>query len=350
MMAFCKALGSLLVVALAVFFGVLIYLDRTPPGVRLDTNAPNQLTSQLSDEQLAAFNRDGVLVVRNLLDQAHVDNINSAIETAYRTTTVMDIVQAVKGGNASYYKEIQFDVWRVDATVANLALQSLPSFVAPMVTQDDSKIRLLRDAYFHYEKGGRGCGWHVDDMGFWPTEPNTAGVTVWIALDDMPDGAGGLVIANQTALTLEQLEECRAAIQGNTCAMEELNPDCHALLDRNQLKYGSLKAGDAIIWNRWVFHRTQTQIEPNTKGKRRYSVRYIPGNARGKGALHNSVKQGGSFEGSPYYPQVYPSLISEETEALAAGLASDMAPWNVAKVLSQVLVDYGKQKLFGKFN
>jgi hypothetical protein len=59
------------------------------------------------------------------------------------------------------------------------------------------------------------------------------------------------------------------------------------------------------------------------------------------------VRQGESFEGSPYYPQVWPNLIPKETEALAKGLASDMTPLNILNVLSGILYTKVVKMFFG---
>ena len=311
----------------------------------------------MEEAQVQEFQRDGVLVIRNLLDAHQVQRLNEAMDSAPKPLSILDIVFAVKRKEPSY-ADIRFDVWRTDATIARLALETLPPFVAPLMQQNkatdetkdqphDDRFRLLRDAYFAYQEGGRGCGWHVDDPGFWPTAPDTGGITVWIALTDMPDdNMGGLALANQTQLDEETLATCRKAIQGNTCGMETSAPDCHQKLEDARVNFGTLKAGDALIWDRWVFHRTlstNSTTEPNIAAKRRYSVRYIPGHARAQGALHESVPQGGQFNGSPYYPQVWPKLIDTEVNALQQGLASDMSPVNMFHVVRRLLLD----KIFG---
>lgn len=135
----------------------------------------------------------------------------------------------------------------------------------------------MRDAYFSYASGGAGCGWHVDDEGFWPAENDTTGVTVWIALDDMDVATGGgLAVANQThrpeGTAASWVQECRAAIRGSgTCNMERAHPECQKRLEEQKFQW-DMKAADAIFLDRRAFHRT-VSAAPNEK--ERYTIGFV---------------------------------------------------------------------------
>merc|ERR1712194_390204 len=116
------------------------------------------------------------------------------------------------------------------------------------------EIRVLKDALFSYASGQAGCGWHVDDLGFWPASNESAGITIWIALDDMKvTEGGGLSVANGTHNRKEEwVNECIQSIRGgDTCGMENNFPTCHSKLNSIKLQW-DLQAGDAIVWNRWA--------------------------------------------------------------------------------------------------
>lgn len=324
---------TLLVLIVSVGVGVLLHLSRPPKGVAIGLDEASFLPPiTLSPERIHDYNRDGAILVRNLLSPEQVARVNKAIAEAPRVYTIFDIVS----GNT--YNQIRFDVWRTEQTIANLALKDLPK-VASQLLPDEPSFRLLRDAYFSYSDGGSGCGWHVDDQAFWPTQNDTAGVTMWIALDDMT-GGGGLVVANHTNIGPDLVAKCREAIAGNTCDMAGQSPECQQILEDSKIQW-QVQAGDAIIWNRWVFHRTEvvntTTNDNEAPPKKRYSIRYIPSNARAMGAVHSTLDQGDSFVGSPYYPQVWPVLIKEEMKALEHGLSSDIAPINFVSILGRVL-------------
>ena len=330
-----KYLGSIIVIALSGGIAYLQYLGSKPSGISIHLDAPPLFRPVLlTNEQIQDFARDGTILIKNLLNPQETAQIKQAIARAPDTFSI---------GTRNYNK-IRFDVWRTEETIANLALKDLPNVAAQLLP--GNSFRLLRDAFFSYAQGGKGCGWHVDDEGFWPTQNDTAGVTVWLALDDM-SGGGGLALANQTHLGPETVAKCRAAIQGKTCAMATASPECQALMESAKVEW-DVQAGDAIVWSRWVFHRTIPATASDNDDeepfqKQRYSVRYIPSNARAQGVLHSSIKQGGTFDGSPYYPQVKPNLIESESKALEHGLDPDITPMAVLKLMASLIY----KKLFG---
>ena len=94
-----------------------------------------------------------------------------------------------------------------------------------------------------------------------------------------------------------------------------------------------MEPGDALIWDRWTFHRTepfhiqgsdesavQEDGEGGVRHKMRYTIRYIPGTAKASGFLHEPQKKGEVFN-TPYYPQVWPKAIKSEIKAIRKGLA-----------------------------
>jgi hypothetical protein len=333
-----KFAGSILVLLVAAGVGYLHHLGRHPTGISIRIhNEP--LTSPiitLTKEQVEAYERDGAILLPNLLSPEHVSVVTKAIASAPSTFSIFDLVVWLKPHNVTF-DTVRFDLWRIQETIANLALVDLPQVAAQVLPSPS--FRLLRDAYFSYSPGGDGCGWHVDDEGFWPTLNDTAGVTIWIALDDMTAG-GGLAVANQSRLGPDLFAKCRDAIKGNTCDMANQSPECQQRLDEAKMDW-KVQAGDAILWNRWVFHRTETvnktSEDKEENPRKRYSIRYIPSNARAHGAIHSSVEQGGTFVGSPYYPKVWPVRIESEMKALEHGLDSDITPLNLVQVLSRVL-------------
>ena len=333
---FFKYFGSIIVIALSGGIAYLQFLGRKPPGISIHLDAPPLFRPvSLPDEQIQAFERDGAILIKNLLNPKETEQIKQAIARAPDTFSI----------GARNYNKIRFDIWRIEETIANLALKDLPNVAAQLLPGEPS-FRLLRDAFFSYAQGGAGCGWHVDDGGFWPTQNDTGGVTLWLALDDMT-GGGGLALANRTYLGPDTIAKCRDAIEGKTCAMATASPECEKLMENAKIEW-DVKAGDAIVWSRWVFHRTipvNLTLSDNEQPfqKQRYSVRYIPSNARAHGVLHSSIKQGETFDGSPYYPQVKPNLVESETKALEHGLDADVTPMTVLKFMA--LLTY--KKIFG---
>lgn len=135
---------------------------------------------------------------------------------------------------------------------------------------------------------------------------------------------------------------CREAIvnaPNATCSMEKVHPECNSMLDNVAVSF-DVQAGDMLLWDRWLFHRSEVMRSDDPKA--RYSVRFIPQGARvreGVTSAHPSVKVGEEFRG-PYYPQVWPSAVPEEVEAIHKGLESDMSlsPMTMATILWEIVV------------
>ena len=317
----------------------------------------------LTEAQVNDYRRDGVLLVKQLIPRTEAMRLRQASdEMASKIFNIFDFFN-------SLYNKLVFDLWRTDETVASLSLEALPSIAAQVMTANDddseqgdnSKIRILRDAFFKSASGKKGCGWHIDDPSFWPTSNETSGLTIWIALDDiLVREGGGLAVANMSlaeALSGSStdpdvsLNACRTVIQVNgTCAMEDHSPKCNDFFEQVKLEW-DMEPGDAILWDRWTFHRGNpfsNSITEEGIERFRYSVRYMPSTSKAFGVIHPSVQQGSTFEGSPYYPQVYPTLLEDEMKALEHGLDGDITIASIIKVTGMVLTRKVKELFLQK--
>ena len=131
-----------------------------------------------------------------------------------------------------------------------------------------------------------------------------------------------------------------------TCKMESLAPDFHNILESMKVVY-DMQPGDAILHDRWLYHRadpfkivsTNTDTESSSTVSastttesgngflNRYSIRYMPDTARAYNIglvksefteAHFRDSKYSTFDGHPlsdfgteYFPQVFPTVISE---------------------------------------
>lgn len=207
------------------------------------------------------------------------------------------------------------------------------------------------------------CGWHVDDIGFWPVSyHNTSGINVWIALDDMKySGTMALAPKSHTAswrheayATLGQnrtnpygptqqeiREEQSKHSHYLTCDMHLVNETLSNFIESTAAYIDNVERGDIIFSSRLLFHRTlpvtpegikyynkQTEITNEPQFLNRYSIRYEPGNAQiNQGwnvewsVLHDANNAGRSLNeiatlhpDLAFYPQVWPTI--ERTEVM----------------------------------
>lgn len=341
--------GAVFAALAAIFTGVVIQLSQIPSDIQIRLDERTESIFQpalLTPQQIETYEKEGVVFVPGLLTQD--ESTKLVVSGEYAMSRVF---QFSKLFGTRLYSGLGFDLWRTSPEVASFALQSLPKVVAPILSysknpQNEVEFRLLKDAMFQYKAGGEGCGWHVDDVGFWPTEESTDGPTIWIALDEIKvvEG-GGLALVNRTLfdqISNVTLEFCRQAIKEGTCNMAKLSPECYAKMEASKMEW-DMKAGDAIIWNRWTFHRgvaaAVADVDPDSFVKRRYSVRYTPYGSRAGPIIHPSVGAGNLFD-SPFYPKVWPKLKADEMAAIEHGLEPDaklsrMLPFAVKLILKK---------------
>jgi len=277
------------------------------------------LPSTLTTQQIEEYKRDGFILIPGLVKGDELQNLVDEAEYIYNSWNILDFVF-----KASFAK-ISMQAWRQSSVISRFAFESaLPSMSAQLMGEPES-IRILKDAVFGYTKEGKGCGFHVDDRGFWPATDDTTGVNLWLALSPMRvQEGGGIRVANQS-LTHKIHQGCVDVIRqgmNTTCSMHELSPECDEKLMQASVVY-EMNPGDALLWDRSTFHRTEPFHVESDSHKLRYTIRYIPGHATAEGILHPSVENGQKFD-SPYYPQVWPAALESEVDAIRQGLEADV--------------------------
>lgn len=222
-------------------------------------------------------------------------------------------------------------------------------------------LRLLKDAVLGYSAGDKGCGWHVDDKVFWPCEDRNlgkrdAGANVWITLSRVTAAEGGGLAVAPGSHRLNFAKKARKAISPSflkTCLLEQLAPDCHEQMEKIKAVY-DLQPGDAIIHDRYIFHRPEAFLDP-IKGKKagtkqRISLRYVPADAtffnnqfteavliEEKGmATGDSVSKG-----AEYFPQTWPNRLPEERDMK---VLSEDNPFTIKSIIKNILSQKATKK------
>ncbi len=317
--------------------------------------------SIVTNAEKEAYHRDGFILKKGLLQGEELAALVSAGEELYSQAQDNSL-------HGSSFRQLSFDLWAKDDRFAQLAFESqMPSLSAELLNmtfsptnhkkkngkqvdhrQDEQpSVRILKDGFFGFQsENNTGCGFHVDDFFFWPATDDSPGVNFWIALSPIRiSEGGGIRVVNQT-LVEPIFEECRQVIREvnpeapqmpQTCRMENLSPVCHQKMLEASTVF-DMEPGDALLWDRWTFHRSEPFVhststsssqqgqsaakdEKAVQHKLRYTIRYIPGTAKASGFLREPQESGKVFN-TPYYPQVWPSAIKSEINAIQKGLAS----------------------------
>ena len=304
---------------------------------------PKYTSDILSEAEHEAFKRDGFIIKKGLLKDNELKEVVDAGDTYYnaKSTSFQKIF-------FTSFAKLGFDMWRFNEKFTQVAMESsFPAIAAELMgmdassTEEEKSVRILRDGFFGFKsQNNTGCGFHVDDTAFWPATEDSTGVNFWVALSPVSIAeGGGIRVVNQT-LVKPFFDECKAVIQQpinympSTCMMESLSPECQQKMMESSMLY-DMEPGDALIWDRWTFHRSEPFHNVPSEGediyKLRYTIRYVPGSAVASGMVHKSQDQGVLFDG-PYYPKVWPDFVKQEIDSIRNGLGPDM-DFSFSKVL-----------------
>ena len=184
----------------------------------------DQCDTLVSREMQESFDRDGVIAVRGLLDPALLSALDDATKkiTSHqrkkneaKNKEKPKVLTGRKKAPKQFFTVNQGTIFTpVDdgnstsntSPFVEVAMTSkIPRIIANLLKFDcdtctNKTLRILRDIFLAKDEEEYVCGWHVDDVGFWPAlveEPGeSVGINAWVALDDMPiDGGGGFTLA-----------------------------------------------------------------------------------------------------------------------------------------------------------
>ena len=257
--------------------------------------------NKVSSEMQESFDRDGVIAIRGLLDPALLNSLDGATAEIVREKQKRNAEKKkIKPKALTGQPKRPQQLFTVDqgtmflnhenstsvSPFVELALMSkIPNIVADLLRFDSTDlsknqtVRVMRDIFLAKDEEEYVCGWHVDDLGFWPAlveEPgDPIGINAWIALDDMPiENGGGFALAvgsHATSWKEEGYESIgtahnfpkggwnssRDVLQsrgGNgTCNMEYTSPHLHRRMEETMRIYEIKGEIRCLFFLRWIF-------------------------------------------------------------------------------------------------
>ncbi|CAM9333521.1 unnamed protein product [Chrysoparadoxa australica] len=303
------------VTALAAFIG---YMNAPQPKHTMEITLKSPKASTLTEEQIATFHEEGAIMASGVLEEEELNTLLKASENVIKSEGWRSWDWLF--GGPRIYTLLLNDLYLFEEGFAKTVFHTaLPSIAAQLMDEEKS-VRVLKDAFFSYSPGKKGCTWHVDGEYFWPTVHNTTGVTAWIALQDIKasDG-GGLQVAPKThrpepGSWAYKCWQVIAAQPERVCQLDMHSPECIEKFSSIGETW-DMKAGDVVLFDRWAFHRAYPFLKEHGDSLLRYTVRFIPSDARARGAVHESVGQGELFD-TPYHAQVWPQADEREFELI----------------------------------
>lgn len=243
--------------------------------------------ADVTDEQVAAYRRDGFTRVRGVVDPGRLDILREAA------------LQFSKSQQA--YKRNQIftqlvNVWQDDETLRSLTLDATLASIATRLAGVD--LRLWHDQVLIKEPGVSAATEFHQDSPYWPHEGTPQALTAWVALVDVPAERGCMTFIpgshRRNNLRAQNLQDS-----------EDLFRACPDLRWDEKVTV-PLRAGDCTFHNGYVGH----MANPNRTDVPRvaHAIIYTDAATRYSGMQHPVTDGLGMTAGQGLDDEVFPSL------------------------------------------
>ncbi len=231
-------------------------------------------TGRVSQEQVDAFARDGVVCVRGVFDPAEVARAERAIEEVLRRPGDLALTASRPEDPGRFVED--FCRWTDVPEVADLALHSrVPEIAAALLRSP--RVRLYHDHVLVKEGGtAQRTPWHQDQPYY---NVDGRGVSAWIPVDPVPlAGSLELLAGSHAGPWLMprtfMTGEARWFPEGSLAEL----PDVEADRSAHDIRAFELQPGDAVFFDFLTVHGAPGFPFP---GRRRVlSLRYLSEEAR----------------------------------------------------------------------
>ncbi|MEE2784870.1 MAG: phytanoyl-CoA dioxygenase family protein [Pseudomonadota bacterium] len=282
--------------------------------------APAVPHRRLTEDELAAFEQDGVVCARGLLDRDTIGELREAIEDAIAKLSVLGKEAKWKDRNG-FHGDIF--VWKLHDAFRDLALFSaLPAHAQQIL--GTPTIRFFYEQFFVKRAG---CPvdtpWH-QDIPFWPVSGSQI-VSFWITLDSVSRASSGLEFVRGSHTWEERF---KAVTPGKDPYMMDTDlPEApnYANLRKDYDVVGwDMEPGDVLIFGPTVMHGADGN-HSNEQDRRGLAFRYVgedvtyaPRHATMPLFWEHNLKAGDELGGT-LFPQVWPRVIDSEVERRMKG-------------------------------
>ncbi|HEX9742335.1 MAG TPA: phytanoyl-CoA dioxygenase family protein [Nitrospiraceae bacterium] len=263
------------------------------------------IAERISDADVEAYKRDGVVCLRGLFSKDWTDRMYRAID---RVAESGRGVNGTKPGNPGKYFS-SFDMWRYDDDFRDFALNSAGPEIAKRLLGQD-RVRMYYDQIFLKEPMTQDPSrWH-QDIPFWPVQGEDI-VSIWVTMTDITVECSGLQYVAGSHLQGEVYgfftpKESEAETERRT----DLPPNYSDPKNREGVNILSwdMKAGDCICHHPMTVHGAAGNAS-KTQRRLALSVRYLGQDVRyrerpnglpiAKGTI---PKNGDPFADDRFYP------------------------------------------------
>jgi len=233
----------------------------------------------LSDDEIKQYREGGVLKIKNLFPPESVERFRNIIEEEY------DENQPLMG---DCFSRLNYDIGNEGSHTKNVCRsKELKRIINSLI---DERILFTQGIYFELEQSkSTGFIWHFGMQSFNYIMPTDLSYSIWIPLDeiDAKGQSGGMAYIPESDFSAKEDVKKTVDLYKHV-SVGEIDGDPYGggtMLGANDDLYDtiareeSFNLGDALIFNRFVWHKS-VMLKPGPLKKRRaYVMRFISGTA-----------------------------------------------------------------------
>jgi ectoine hydroxylase-related dioxygenase (phytanoyl-CoA dioxygenase family) len=274
---------------------------------------PAEPSRFFTTDELDAFERDGVVLARGLLDLPTIEHLREALEDALETLSVLG-KKGLDRADDGFHGDIF--VWKLHDAFRDLALFSCLPALAHQVLGTPT-VSFFYEQFFVKRAGSPvDTPWH-QDMPFWPVSGSQI-VSFWITLDPVTRESSGLEFVRGSHRWEQRY---KAITPGHDPYMMDTDlpasPNFAELRDTHDVVGWDMEPGDVLLFGPVVCHGSAGNAS-NVHDRRalafRYcgeDVRYAPRHATMPLLWDHGLEPGDRLGGN-LFPQVWPHALEEE--------------------------------------
>lgn len=271
----------------------------------------------LTQDELRAYARDGVIHAANLFPEAWLERMCAAVDRfASQPSPFGDAVSMQDQGFTG-----DLFVWKLDADFRDFVFESPAARIASQVLRSRT-VRHFYDQIFVKQAGSPvTTPWH-QDVTFWPVEPDTLGIcSIWISFDAVTRASSGLEFVMGSHRWSERFKAVAPNRDPYLLESEFVEPpDIEAERDRYEIFSPEIARGDCLIFNPLILHGSSGNASA-VSSRRAFSTRWAAPGVRyqARPATMPLLWEHGLADGDelagPLFPQVLPDTIAAEVES-----------------------------------
>jgi ectoine hydroxylase-related dioxygenase (phytanoyl-CoA dioxygenase family) len=301
----------------------------------------------LTTEEIDTFRRDGVVMIKGLLQENWLSLMEAGVEQARKEASLMGKAMSAKSRG---YQMDAFLWKRIDALRDLIYYSPFARWAQQLL--DSKEIRFFYDQMFVKEPGTDApTPWHQDTT-FWPLEGNQI-CSFWVPLDPVTRANSGLQYVKGSHRWPNRFKAISPDYNSALLEDDSLDdvPDINANPDKYESTCWDMEPGDVLIFHPLTLHGSSGNT---TRDKMRRAlalrwlgddVRFAPSDTRMPIAYEHDSIDGGPVTGGAF-PRILPEHIQAERALRSSGPES-MKASTIGKSAWKTLRAAMKQRLKG---